>query len=194
MIRPEDEPRSRAERRERSRARILTAARELFAGEGYERTTIRKVAQAAGVDPALVMQHFESKEGLFSAAARSTVDLDPLVTATRDELPGIALEHVFAGFDDPERRASSLAMLRGSLTHPGARELIGQEVMGTTQAKVAETIGGDDAQLRAALLNACTLGLTIARYLLESPVLRDGSQEDIEQIMEPALRAIVTGR
>lgn len=33
-----------------------------------------------------------------------------------------------------------------------------------------------------------------ARYVLESPVLRDGSQEDIERILEPALRAIVSGR
>ena len=36
-----------------TRARIIEAARERFRKEGYERTTIRKVARDARIDPAL---------------------------------------------------------------------------------------------------------------------------------------------
>ncbi|MFC7639949.1 helix-turn-helix domain-containing protein [Streptosporangium lutulentum] len=62
---------SRAERRRHSEQRILEAARALFAERGFERTTIRAVAASAGVDPALVMQYFESKQELFSRAVQA---------------------------------------------------------------------------------------------------------------------------
>ncbi len=60
----------RDERRRRTEASILDAARELFAADGFERTTIRGVAARAGIDPALVMQHFGSKERLFAESTR----------------------------------------------------------------------------------------------------------------------------
>src|SRR5690606_11899482 len=56
----------------RSEARILEAARSLFAEVGYERATIRAVAGAAGVDPALVMQYFGGKQELFQRAVQVT--------------------------------------------------------------------------------------------------------------------------
>src|ERR1700754_4117213 len=49
-------------------ARILSAARDAFADTGFAGTTIRSVARAAGVDPALVYHYFGSKEGLLDAA------------------------------------------------------------------------------------------------------------------------------
>src|SRR6187402_391316 len=53
---------------ESSRGAVLEAARSRFARFGYDGTTIRGVAADAGVDPALVMQFYGSKEGLFAAA------------------------------------------------------------------------------------------------------------------------------
>ena len=41
-------PGSRAEQRRRTEARILDAATTVFVADGYERTTIRAVASAAG--------------------------------------------------------------------------------------------------------------------------------------------------
>ena len=61
----------REERRRRTEAAILHAAQEQFGDVGFERTTIRSVAAAASVDPALVMQHFGSKQGLFAAVGRA---------------------------------------------------------------------------------------------------------------------------
>ena len=51
---------TRAEQRRRTEARILTAARQMFADVGYDRTTIRAVAAAVGVDAGLVMHYFGS--------------------------------------------------------------------------------------------------------------------------------------
>jgi AcrR family transcriptional regulator len=187
-----DGPRlSRTARRRRTTEAILTAAKELFAERGFERTTIRAVARQADVDPALVMQYFGSKDALFAEAVRATVDVEGLVRGERHELPRLALEHVFADFEDPARRAGAAALLRSCLTHPVAKEVLRDQVMGEAQSSVARTIGGEDAALRAAALNACTLGLTIARYLLQDPELAQASRADLERVMGPALRVIV---
>jgi AcrR family transcriptional regulator len=190
MKRSPASPLSRKARRQRTEGAILAAAKTLFAERGYERTTIRAVAGEAGVDPALVMQYFGSKDELFAAAALATVDTAALVQAGQGNLARMALQHLFADFEDPDRRSSAVALLRSSLTHPTARQVLRDEVMAKTQAQVARTIGGEDAALRAALLNACTLGLTVSRYLLEDSVLASASQAEIERIMRPALRTI----
>lgn len=192
MTSPGEQSLTREERRRRTEGAILIAARKLFAERGFQGTTIRAVAAAAGIDPALVMQRFGSKDGLFAAAARSTVDHDTLVDATAEQLAHAALRHMLAGYDDPERRESSVALLRSSLTHPAALNVLRDDVIGPAQASVAQTIGGNDAELRAALLNACTLGLAIARYIVQIPSLARASHADLERLMEPALQAIVT--
>ncbi|MFI5909712.1 TetR/AcrR family transcriptional regulator [Dactylosporangium sp. NPDC051541] len=47
-----------------ARARIRDAAIKLFAEKGADATTVRDIAQAAGVSPGLLRHHFGSKEGL----------------------------------------------------------------------------------------------------------------------------------
>lgn len=188
----DEQTQTREQRRRRTEGVILAAARESFAERGFERTTIRAVAAAAGIDPALVMQHFGSKDRLFAAAVRSTVEHQELLDATAEQLAQAALQHVLAAYEDPQRRESAVALLRSSLTHPAALTVLRDDVMGPAQASVAQTIAGPDAELRAALLNACTLGLTIARYILQIPALRQASPDDLEHVLEPALHAIVT--
>ena len=50
-----------------ARARIREAALKHFAEEGYERATIRGIAQTAGVSPGLLRHHYGSKEALRTA-------------------------------------------------------------------------------------------------------------------------------
>jgi AcrR family transcriptional regulator len=59
------------ERREREkeeiRRKILDAARELFASEGYERVTMRRIAEAIEYSPTTIYLHFEDKDDLVRA-------------------------------------------------------------------------------------------------------------------------------
>ena len=82
-----------ARRRERHPGAILEAARRQFGDQGYQRTTMRGVATAAGVDPRLVAHYFGSKAGLFQASVILPVDTDEL------------LERLFAGPVEASRSA-----------------------------------------------------------------------------------------
>jgi AcrR family transcriptional regulator len=57
-----------AERREREREevrrKILDAAQELFATEGYERVTMRRIAEAIEYSPTTIYLHFKDKDEL----------------------------------------------------------------------------------------------------------------------------------
>src|SRR5919198_6215527 len=69
-----------------SRAAILEAARRRFADAGYEATSLRSIASDAGVDPAVVVHFFGSKEGLFQAAVGWP--FDPAAVVARLVAPG----------------------------------------------------------------------------------------------------------
>jgi AcrR family transcriptional regulator len=58
-------PRERREReREEIRTRILDAARDLFAAEGYEAVTMRRIAERIEYSPTAIYFHFKDKETL----------------------------------------------------------------------------------------------------------------------------------
>ena len=60
-----------AERRDREREevrrKILDAARELFTAEGYERVTMRRIAEAIEYSPTTIYNHFQDKDDLLQA-------------------------------------------------------------------------------------------------------------------------------
>ena len=109
-------PGSRAEQRRRTEARILDAAARIFLTAGYDRTTIRAVASAAGVDAGLVMHYFGSKQGLY----RRVIDAAPVPEVSGT--PAEAAEQILASLADRlvSTPAASLALLRSMLTNPEA--------------------------------------------------------------------------
>jgi AcrR family transcriptional regulator len=55
----------REEKTERSRRQVLNAALDLFSHQGYRGTSVREIADAAGVSTGNVYHHFEDKESIF---------------------------------------------------------------------------------------------------------------------------------
>src|ERR1700723_1213187 len=68
----------------KARGRLLDAAEALFAERGLFGVTTRQVADAAGVDVALIYYHFKNKLSLFDAVIERRAR--PLVVARRDSL------------------------------------------------------------------------------------------------------------
>src|ERR1700741_5300252 len=84
------QPRSRAEQRRRTEARILDAATHVFFSSGDARPPIRAVASAAGVDAGLVMHYFGSKQELY----RRVIDAAPVPEVSGT--PAEATEQILA--------------------------------------------------------------------------------------------------
>ena len=61
---------SRQQQKQETRERILATARSLFAERGFEPTTIRAIAESAGVSPGAVIGHFNSKISLLMEITR----------------------------------------------------------------------------------------------------------------------------
>src|SRR5215813_14107145 len=70
-------PRSKSDE---TRARILTAAMELFRRNGFAQTTMREIAAEAGVALGAAYYYFDSKEAIVLAFyGQAQKDLDPLL-------------------------------------------------------------------------------------------------------------------
>jgi len=175
-----NEPTARAARRAATAQRILEAAQVEFGEHGLEGTTVRSIAQRAGVDPSLVIQHYGSKNDLFAIAAQ--LDRE----STGDDVSG----HLFDVLDvrlgelPPETRA----LVRSMLTAPEAAKAM-KDFLDERVLNLARTSDRGDAELRAALTVSSILGLTIARHFLELDALADITEPQIKAVVRPWLTA-----
>ena len=94
-----------------TRSEIIDAARRVFAEKGYDGTSLRAVARAAAVDPALVHHYFEGKADLFVSAM--ALPFDPREVKEHAEgrvQPGPeTVEAFLAMWDKAEGTGSSFA-------------------------------------------------------------------------------------
>ena len=78
---------------ERSRAAILEAAEQLFAADGYDRTSLAAIGEAAGVSRGLPSYFFSSKQELYDAVLdRSARIIDKLLASMKRALDARGLE------------------------------------------------------------------------------------------------------
>lgn len=59
--------------RDETRARIIGAALALFSAQGFERTTVKAIAEAAGVAQGLMYSHFTGKDELLKAIFQQSI-------------------------------------------------------------------------------------------------------------------------
>lgn len=183
MITPR--PGSRAEQRRRTEVRILDAATQAFFSAGYDRTTIRAVASAAGVDAGLVMHYFGSKQELY----RRVIDAAPApeIGGTPDEAAEQILAALASGLvSEP---IASLALFRSMLTNPEAASAASAGIA-RYEAQIAQAIPADDADLRAAIISAITIGITVSRHLIKSDELADADPEQVIRLLRPCILSL----
>jgi len=178
-------PGSRAEQRRRTEARILDAATQVFFSAGYERATIRAVASAAGVDAGLVMHYFGSKQELF----RRVIDAAPVPEISG--APGQAADQLLASLADrlANEPVASLTLMRSMLTNPEAASAASAAIA-RYQAQIARAIPGDNADLRAAIISAVTLGIMVSRHLIKSDELASADPEQVIRLLRPCMLSL----
>lgn len=161
----------------------------MFADVGYDRTTIRGVATAAGVDAGLVMHYFGTKDALFSRAAE--LPADELPDATAEQMAEALLSSLANRLD--REPAASLAVLRSMLTNTEAADRY-RAAAEPQLSQIAAAIPTANAELRASLLSAIVHGVIIERYLLRFSRLADASPDQIIDLLRPCFRALAAAQ
>lgn len=162
----DDTPKPR--RSDATRAAILAAAREQFAASGYQAATIRSIAAAAGIDPAMVMRYYGNKEGLFAAAAEFDLRLPDLGAVPRSAVGAALVGHFLDRWEGDE---TLMALLRTAVTNEAATARM-QAIFASQLAPLVAKLCGETraaAAARAGLVATQILGLALCRYVLRLP-------------------------
>ncbi|MEA2192017.1 MAG: hypothetical protein QOI73_2138 [Solirubrobacteraceae bacterium] len=180
-----------------TREAIRAAAIEQFSQRGYDRPSMRSIAQQAGVDPALVSHFFGSKHALFVDVVELPFDpaqVIPMVFGDGDRAQvGTRLAGFLVGvLDQPAARRRIVGLVRAAASEPEAarmvRELLAREIF----ARVVEQLRVDDAQLRANLVASQVVGLVMARYILGLEPLASMAADDVAAAVAPTLQRYLT--
>ncbi len=180
-----------------TRDRILANARELFARNGFDKTSIRAIAAAAGVDAALVHHYYGTKQQLFAAAIRIPIDpmqvIGPMRVAPVDEL-GLLLPSLLLPLWDSELGSGFLATLRSLLAGSDValvRSFLQEVVAAEVGSRVDDPPGS--GRLRVQFVASQLVGVVMARYILELEPFRSLPVDRIARTIAPNLQHYLTG-
>ncbi|MFF5029117.1 TetR/AcrR family transcriptional regulator [Streptomyces collinus] len=180
-----------------TRDRILAAAREVFSEHGYEKTSVRGIAKAAGVDAALVHHYFGTKEQIFEAAvavafAPALDAPEALAAGPLEEVGERLTRFVFGVWENPTTRTPLLAILRSAVNNETAAAVFRRLVSAQLLRRVAAQLELPDAELRAELAAAQLVGAALMRYVIKLEPLASADLESIIRRVTPVVQGHLT--
>ncbi len=173
-----------------TRAEILAAARAAFGRTGLEGTSVRAVAERAGVNASTVIYFFYSKEGLFKAAISDVAPAtEPLKEALLCGATGSELvERYLAIWEDNESGPAMRALIRATVGSHRAAHLMHDALLGNLfAASTNDPLGGELALTQL-------LGLAIGRHVSRLPELSRTDIATIAARVGPVIDAHLHGR
>lgn len=176
-----------------TRDRILTTAREEFSERGYEKTSVRGIAKAAGVDPALVHHYFGTKEQVFEAAievafAPALRAPDAIGDAPLDEVGERLTRFILGLWENPASRTPLLAIVRSAVNNETAATVFRRLIATQVLRRVAAQLHLPDAELRVELAAAQLVGCAMLRYVIKVEPLASADPEQIVARLAPVVQ------
>lgn len=177
-----------------TKKKILDAAIDIFAENGYDKSSLRSITSRAGVDVALVKHFFGGKEGLFEAAVirQAEASLELLSRSQNsDDDPARRIAEIYVSiWEDDPTAATIRALFRAILESPQnkerLREVAASYIQKALLPALQETVGSASA-LRTQAFAAELMGLGVARYILQFPPLSDASREETVDLVIPLI-------
>lgn len=177
--------------------RILAAARSLFATRGYGATSLRRVADSADVDVALVSYYFENKAGLLDAALTLPSDFAAQIalsaTAPIDQRGHVMVAAHLAAWEDEPTAEILRSIILAAANEPSAMKRVRTIYASRILDVVASGLPEEERHLRAGLIASQMLGLAMTRYVWRVGVLADLSPEEVGILIAPAVQRYLTG-
>ncbi|OQR64648.1 TetR family transcriptional regulator [Streptomyces maremycinicus] len=181
-----------------TRDRILTVAREEFSERGYDKTSVRGIAKAAGVDPALVHHYFGTKEQIFEAAievafAPTLGAPEAIADGPLDQVGERLARFVLGVWENPTTRKPLLAIVRSAVNNETAAAVFRRLVASQVLRRIAGRLDLPDAELRAELAAAQLVGCAMLRYVIKVEPLASVDLELIIARVAPVVQGHLTG-
>jgi AcrR family transcriptional regulator len=181
---------TRPRRSDATRAAILAAARERFAADGYERATIRAIAETAGIDPAMVMRYYGSKEKLFATAADFDLRLPDPASLPATGFGTVLARHFVDRWEGDE---TLMALLRAAVTNDAAAARTRDIFAGQLAPTIAVLCPyPEEAPTRTGLMASQVLGMALCRYVLRLPPVVAMTGDEVVAWIGPTIERYVT--
>jgi|SRR5918996_561428 AcrR family transcriptional regulator len=175
-----------------TREAIAAAARRLFAERGYDRTTLRAVAREAGVDPALVVHFFGSKQRLFLAVVELPFEpaevMPAILAGDRSEVGRRFARFVVDLLENPESQSRVVGIVRAAASEPAAARVMRELLTGRILGPLAAALGRGDSELRATLVGSQVVGFVMARYVVRVEPLAGLEPEALVDAVAPTFQ------
>ncbi|WP_406042723.1 TetR family transcriptional regulator [Micromonospora sp. NBC_00898] len=181
-----------------TREAILAAARTAFAERGFDAASIRAIATAAGVDPALVHHYFGTKEELFRSTMNVPIDpaeLLPRVLAGGPDGVGQRLVRTFLGVWDSPAGGAAVALLRSAVNNEWTARMMREFLVTQVLRRVLDHLDIDPAELplRGSLVATQMLGLAMTRYVVRLEPVASADPETLAAAIGPTVQRYLTG-
>jgi AcrR family transcriptional regulator len=168
-----------------TKAAILAAARERFGLAGFQAATIRAIAADAGVDPAMVMRYFGSKDKLFAAAAEFDLRFPDFAEGDRTQIGRAVVRHFLERWEGDE---ALVILLRSSATNGEAAQRMHAIFGSQLQPLIATLVPADEAGVRAGLIATQILGMALCRFVLRLPPVVAMTRDEIVDWLGPTVQ------
>lgn len=171
-----------------TRKQLLDAAAALFAERGFDRTTVRDIAERAGVNQALLFRYFGSKDGLFAEALAQGSLADLAGTP-----PAHVLETVLRRLLEPTSNDRALQAFLRSTGNDSAATATRRKLSDEYSRVLTSLTDAEDAALRSDLVLAWLLGIGLVRHVTEKEPLASAEADHICALLLPAARTLLAG-
>jgi len=179
-----------------TRAALLDAARVEFTERGFDGATVRRIAQRAGVDPAMVNHWFGGKDGLFVAVMEIPVNPDEIIPRLLDGPAEQLAERIvgtFLSVWDANGGGALAALVRSVASHEQAARMMREFVSRVIFGRVVSAVAPYQPELRAALCGTQVIGLGMVRYVIRLEPLASADHQTVIAAIAPNLQRYLTG-
>ncbi len=178
-----------------TRDAILDAARASFASVGYDRTSMRAVAKAVGVDPSLLVHYFGTKDGLFAESLRVTEAAQSLIghvsAAPREQWGRVFAERMLAQWQGGEFGQNWLAIIRSAASEPSAARMVAH-LYETRFLQEVTALDLDHPAVRATMMSSLVTGLTFTGQIIGLPGFAAAPRDQQLALLEAVVTAVLT--
>ncbi|MFE9479063.1 TetR family transcriptional regulator [Streptomyces spororaveus] len=186
----------RGERGEQAE-RIVATARRAFATRGYAATSLRSVAQEAGVDPGLVNYYFRTKAGLLDEVMQPPEAFGAAVAAAAEQ-PMDRRGHAFVQaaldlWEDPVSAETLRAIILTAAQEPAALKRLRQLFSELVLAVVSHNVPDTERDLRASLISTQIVGMVMNRYIWRIGTMATLPAPSVIDLIAPTVQHYLTG-